>query len=394
MGQISGVLPYSKMKGYGGSGFAVGPLWSLDIPKEIFPQMLAAIPSMTQRCVSVLLNRVREVTRMEMQADKLTALGKLAANLAHELNNPASAAQRSAASLFTELREYGDRKFRLGAITHNSGTCEALQGWIADTRANMSDYLKLAQPASPLAQIDREAAILSWLEQHNVANAWEIAPVIAETSIPTTFLDEFAARFPGEITAPAMATLASSIRVERMAETVVNSTVRIFDFIAAIKDYSYMDQAPIQQIDVAQSLDRTLTMLASRLDRVTIERRYDRALPHISAYGSELNQVWTELISNALDAMEDQGTLRLTTSHLGEIICVEVCDSGPGIPPANLNRIFEPFFTTKPPGKGIGLGLDAVTRIVQKHSGSVTVDAKPGATCFQVRVPIERAEAY
>jgi signal transduction histidine kinase len=399
MGQMSGVLPFSKMKGYGGTGYAVGNVWTLDIPKGCFDEMLAAIPSMAQRCVSVLLTRVREVTRMEMQAEKLTALGKLAANLAHELNNPASAAQRSAASLFNELREYGDRKFRLGAITHNTGTCDALHLWISDTRANMSDYLKRAEPASPLAEVDREAAIFSWLERHAVPNAWEIAPVIAETSIPITFLDEFASRFPDEVIAPAMATLASSIRVERMAETVVNSTVRIFDFISAIKDYSYMDLAPIQEIDVAQSLERTLTMFASRLAGITIERDYAPDLPHISAYGSELNQVWTELIANAIDAMTENetdphGTLRLTTTHLGEMICVEVRNSGPAIPPENLNRIFEPFYTTKQPGKGIGLGLDTVQRIIQKHSGSVTVQSAEGATCFQVRVPIERTGAY
>ena len=394
MGQISGILPYSRMKGYGGSGFSVGELWALDIPKELFPEMLAAIPSMAQRCVTVLLNRVREVTRMEMQADKLTALGKLAANLAHELNNPASAAQRSAASLFTELREYGDRKFALGATCVSTQTCTRFQNWTERVRIEMADYTRPDLTRGPLDTVDREAAILDWLERHHVPDAWSIAPLIAETKFPLSHLDEFAAMFPEAVLAPAMATFASSLRVERMAETVVNSTVRIFDFISAIKDYSYMDQAPIQDIDVAQSLDRTLTMFASRLEHVTVERRYTRDLPQISAYGSELNQAWTELISNALDAMEDRGTLSISTSQFGEMICVEFCNTGPGIAPENLNRIFEPFFTTKAPGKGIGMGLDAVARIVQKHSGMVTVDSLPDSTCFQVRVPIERAEAY
>ena len=394
MGQISGILPYSRMKGYGGSGFSVGELWALDIPKELFPEMLAAIPSMAQRCVTVMLNRVREVTRMEMQADKLTALGKLAANLAHELNNPASAAQRSAASLFNELREYGDRKFALGATCVSTQTCTRFQDWTERVRKEMADYTQPDLTRGPLDTVDREAEILAWLERHHVPDAWSIAPLIAETKFPLSHLDEFAAMFPEAVLAPAMATFASSLRVERMAETVVNSTVRIFDFISAIKDYSYMDQAPIQDIDVAQSLDRTLTMFASRLEHVTVERRYTRDLPQISAYGSELNQAWTELISNALDAMEERGTLSISTSQFGEMICVEFCNTGPGIAPENLNRIFEPFFTTKAPGKGIGMGLDAVARIVQKHSGIITVDSMLDSTCFQVRVPIERAEAY
>ena len=394
MGQISGILPFSRMKGYGGSGFAVGDVWTIDIAKEHFDAMLAAIPAMAQRCVTVLLNRVREVTRMEMQADKLTALGKLAANLAHELNNPASAAQRSAASLFTELREYGDRKFALGATCVSTQTCSQFQSWINRTREEMAQYFEPEAQPNPMDTVDREAVILEWLEKNQIPDAWSIAPLIAETRFPLSHLDEFAASFPREVLAPALATFASSLRVERMAETVVNSTVRIFDFISAIKDYSYMDQAPIQQINIAQSLDRTLTMFASRTEGVNIVRDYAADLPHISAYGSELNQVWTELISNALDAMDNHGTLRLSTSHLGEMICVEVCDSGSGIRTDDLNRIFEPFYTTKQPGKGIGMGLDAVNRIVQKHSGSVTVESKPGCTCFQVRVPIERAEAY
>jgi signal transduction histidine kinase len=190
-----------------------------------------------------------------------------------------------------------------------------------------------------------------------------------------------------------------------------------------------MDQAPIQAVDIAQSLDTTLTMFASRLEHVTIDRRYDPALPHISAYGSELNQVWTELIANALDAMSKEstavgnsnssvgtsssgigassaaagnsgpddtprGTLRLKTSPLGEMVTVEVWNDGPGIPAEIVTRIFEPFYTTKPPGQGLGLGLDSVNRIVTKHNGIVTVESKPGATCFQVRLPIERAQAY
>jgi signal transduction histidine kinase len=350
----------------------------------------------------VLLNRVREVTRIELQAEKLTALGKLAANLAHELNNPASAAQRSAASLFAELRDFGDKKQQLGAALAQADQYQEYQDWVKRTRERMANYKSRAiMPSNPLDLADREDMFRRWFEAHNVPEPWKIAAVIAESPMTLAYLDEAAVAISPDALAISAIAFASSLNVERMAEVVLNSTVRIFDLISAIKDYSYMDQAPIQEIDLQQSLDTTLTMLNSRLENVVVERQYDPQLPIISAYGSELNQVWTELINNALDAMSldsidgtPRGTLRLRTSQAGEMVVVEVWNTGPGIPPDIASRIFEPFFTTKPPGQGLGLGLDSVTRIVTMHSGTVTVDSKPGATCFQVRLPIERAQAY
>ena len=395
-GQMTGMLPYSRMKGYGGDGYATGPVWVLDIHQSLFPEMLQAIPSMGQRCVSAMLDRVREITRMEQQAEKLTALGKLAANLSHELNNPASAAQRSAASLFAELRDYGDKKYLLGASCHSTETCEQLHAWATSTRTEMAEYLRQnPEPtAGPLATADREAKILVWLQQHGVPEAWSIAPTIAETRFPLDHLDAFAEKFPSEVIGPAMATFASSLRVERMAETIVNSTVRIFDLISAIKDYSYMDQAPIQDVDLAQSIANTLSMFGSRLANVRVEMNFDSELPEISAYGSELNQVWTVLIENALDAMPTGGTLRLQTKLQGQMATVEIWDTGPGIPQELQTRIFEPFFTTKAPGKGLGLGLDTAHRIVNKHSGFLRVECNERGTCFQVRLPLDQAQAY
>ena len=382
-GQITGKLPFSRMKNWGGNGYTTGPVWVLDIHESLFPEMMAAIPSMGQRCVSVLLDRVREVTRMEQQSEKLASLGKLAANLAHELNNPASAAQRSAASLFTELRAYGDKKYALGAKCLSTQTSEKLQDWIVKTRAEMADYFKMP-PAEEgvLAVADREATILAWLEQHKVPEAWNIAPTMAETRFPLRYLEEFAAEFPDEVLAPAMATLASSLRVERMAETIVNSTVRIFDLISAIKDYSYMDQAPIQDVDLPQSLERTLTMFGSRLNGIEVETDFDPELGTVAAYGSELNQVWTALIENAIDAMPDGGKMTLKTQLQGQMAMVEVWDSGPGVADELKSRIFEPFFTTKAPGRGLGLGLDTAQRIVNKHSGFSAGRVEAGPDLF------------
>jgi signal transduction histidine kinase len=394
-GQMTGLLPFSRMKSYGGDGYAVGPVWALDVDHRLFPEMLAAIPSMGQRCVSLLLDRVREITRMEQQAEKLNALGKLAANLAHELNNPASAAQRSAAGLFRELREYGDQKYRLGKLSLADEQTRSYKAWVEKARERMNAYTSVPQaPQSPLATMDREEMLVKWLTEHNIPEPWTIAPALSETNLGLDLLDELVEIATPEILPVAVATIAGSLRVERMAETVVDSTVRIFDLISAIKDYSYMDQAPIQDVDLAQSLENTLVMLNSRLKNVEVVLEFDPELPPVSAYGSELNQVWTELIENALEAMHDHGTLRLTTHLSGSLALVEVWDSGPGIDPAIKSRIFEPFFTTKAPGLGLGLGLDTVQRIVSKHSGFVTVESKPGATCFQIRLPLDRVEAY
>ena len=177
----------------------------------------------------------------------------------------------------------------------------------------MTAYSPLAIDANPMQVVDRESKLLGWLEQHKVPNAWSIAPSLAEANVPIGSLEELAQLFPDEVLAPAMATFAAAIRVERMAETIVGSTVRIFDLISAIKDYSYMDQAPMQEVNVAQSLENTLSMFASRLGKIAVEMNFDPELPPIRAYGSELNQVWTALIENALDAMPNGGTLMLTT---------------------------------------------------------------------------------
>ncbi len=397
VGQLNGKLPYSRMKTYGGEGYAVSECWVLRMHQDLFPELLLAIPAIGQKCVSILLDRVREVTRMEQQAEKLAALGKLAANLAHELNNPASAAQRSAASLFAELRSYGDKKYKLGSVCSLPETRDRFQKWMIDIREQMSEYLGPhgeALASSPLAFVDREAEVLEWLERHQIADAWEIAPPIAETRFPLSNLDDLAANFPGPVLAPALATFASSLRVERMAETILGSTARIFDIISAIKDYSYMDQAPIQQVDLAQALEVTLSMFGSRLSNISLETDFDATLQPISAYGSELNQVWTALIENALDAMPEGGTLGLKTKLLGQLALVEIWDTGPGIAAELKSRIFEPFFTTKAPGSGLGLGLDTAQRIVSRHNGFISVQSKPGETCIQVRLPLSRAEAY
>jgi signal transduction histidine kinase len=350
---------------------------------------------MGQRCVTLLLDRVRDFTRMDEQAEKLLALGKLAANLSHELNNPASAAQRSAASLSAELPEVDEAKYRLGRLFASEEELQRYNAWVKRARAEVKASAGFSPiPHNPLEASDREAEIVRWLESHNVDSPWNIAPALAESRISVATLDELAAAVNAEVLPPAIATVAGSLRLERMAETVVDSSDRIFELISAIRGYAFMDQAPVQDIDLPQSIENTLAMFRSRTGRVEIRLEFDQDFPPVSAYGSELNQVWSALIENALDAMHDHGTLTISIRLTGQTAIVEVRDDGPGIDPAIQSRIFEPFFTTKPIGTALGLGLDTVQRIVNKHSGSVAVDSKPHATCFQVRIPINRLQAY
>ena len=389
-GQMTGYLPFSRMKTSGGQGFAVTPVWALLIHKSLFPEMLAAIPSMAQRVVSTLLDRVREVTRIEQQAEKLTALGKLAGNLAHELNNPASAAQRAASSLVTEIRANRQNRFKLVNLCLSKEQVAAVDAWELKvfSRAFKPDALTVT------ALIAREESLRAWLTALGCAEPWDIAPQLAEQDVSLADLEELSSIIGPNEACVALEYFARYLRTSRSVDTLVNSTARIFDLISAVKAYSYMDRAPILEIDVPAGLDATLQMLQSRMTNVQVVRDYQPDLPRISAYGSELNQVWTALIENALDALGNQGQLRITCRLEADMLLVEIWDTGPGIPPQIQDRIFEPFFTTKPPGHGLGLGLDNAMRIVRKHRGHIGVKSEPGSTCFRVRIPLQQLQAY
>jgi signal transduction histidine kinase len=389
-GQITGLLPFSRMKAYGGLGYTSAPTWGLEFDRSLFPEMLKAIPSLADKLVGILLDRVREVTRIEQQSEKLNALGKLAGNLAHELNNPASAAQRSAAGVLEELRVYGHERFNLGRLCLSTEKTERVQDWEGDVR---SEAKRLGKPAET-EQTRREDEIVQWLHHHDIHESWHIAPELAEFGVVPGQLEPLVEFLdPGAI-AVVLSQFTSSLRTERIAEAMLDSTARIFDLIRAIKDYSYMDQMPIQEVDIPQSLENTLAMVASRLRKVKIIRDYEPNLPCVGAYGRELNQVWTALIENALDAVHDEGEIRLLVRTNADMMLVEVWDDGPGIPAELQARIFEPFFTTKAPGSGLGLGLDVVNRIVRMHKGFVSVQSKPGETCFQIRLPLQQGQAY
>jgi len=392
-GQMTGLLPFSRMKASGGQGFAVSPVWALLVNKDQFPAMLEAIPSMAQRVVSTLLDRVREVTRIEQQAEKLGALGKLAGNLAHELNNPASAAQRAAASLVMELRANRENRFKLVNLCLTEEQIRGIEAWEQKVLGRSTRH----ETRDAGEQIQLEEDLRSWLTKLPCDTAWEVAAQLAEQLTTVADLEELRNLMgPGEA-GISLQFFARYLRSSRSVDTLLNSTARIFDLISAVKAYSYMDRAPILEVDVPAGLDATIQMLQSRMKNIEIERHYDADLPRISAYGSELNQVWTALIENALDALEETshgGKLKLTCRLEGEMMLVEIWDTGPGIPPELQDRIFEPFFTTKAPGQGLGLGLDNAMRIVRKHRGHLSVRSDPGSTCFRVRLPLDQLQAY
>ncbi len=392
-GQMTGLLPFSRMKAAGGQAVAVSPGWAILIHKSQFAEMLEAIPSMAQRVVSTLLDRVREVTRIEQQAEKLTALGKLAGNLAHELNNPASAAQRAASSLVGELRLNRQNRFRLVNLCLSQEQINEIEVW----EQRLIDRPQAAEAPDAGSLITNEEALRTWLFALPCDTAWDVAAQLGEQGATVADLEDLRAFLGPEETCVTLQYFARYLRSTRAVDTLIHSTARIFDLISAIKAYSNMDRAAILEVDVPAGLDATVQMLQSRMRNITVVREYQPDLPSISAYGGELNQVWTALFENALDAMagrDGTGCLRIACRMEADMFLVEVWDNGGGIPPELQDRIFEPFFTTKPPGHGLGLGLDNAQRIVRKHRGHLSVRSEPGSTCFRVRLPLNQFQAY
>jgi signal transduction histidine kinase len=381
-GDVTGVLPFSRMKAFSVTVRAVLPMHSLAFPTSKFPELFQRMPELSQRLVGLLTDRVRNVTREEQQREKLAALGKLSAGLAHELNNPSAAARRSAAA----LRECLER-LRVAARSSRLGPEDC--GLLAQREEEIRAALKPADYKDEFARVEREEAIQSWLESRGVAEAWKLAPLLADAHLSNDQLESFAGA-AGPSPGPELTRFATLLEMDRIAGELEQSTARISDLIKAIKEYSFMDQAPLQEVDIKSSLETTLIIMHHKLKRgIKVERDYAPDLPKVMAYGSELNQVWTNLIDNAADAMKDSGKLLVRAVRENEYVLVEIVDSGPGIPPEVQSRIFEPFFTTKGVGEGTGLGLDVVYRIVKKMRGLITVKSAPGETRFQVRLPIQ-----
>jgi signal transduction histidine kinase len=382
--QVTGLLPYSRLARSQGTGRAILPTRMLRLHKDHFPEMLRRMPELGKRLVALMSDRIREVTRQETEHEKLLALGKLSAGLAHELNNPASAARRASSNLLEALEAVRDASLRLLQYPLTSMQKEAIARFEIEAA-----HRAPATSSNPLEISDREQRLTEWLESRGVAEPWKITPALVESCIEPAELEGLAAEIGNSVMEPALARVARILAIYGLVREIDISTRRISELVSAVKEYSYMDQAASQEVDVRQGLENTLLIFAYRLKSgVTLVRDYAPDLPRICARGSELNQVWTNLIDNALDAMGGAGELRVRTARDPEGILVEIGDTGPGIPREIQPRIFDPFFTTKAVGEGTGLGLDTACRIIRNHHGTIHVDSKPGDTRFQVRLPL------
>jgi len=381
-GAVTGVLPFSRMKQFTVGGRAVTDSRALRFPASLFPDLVQKMPELTKRLVGLMSDRIREVTRMEQQKDRLAALGKLSAGLAHELNNPASAAKRAA----SQLR---DMLTRIRDASHDLGRREL-------TPAQKSEVEKLeaslvqsdAPPLDALAASDLEDQLDSLLRSHGQTDLWQLAAHLARKNFKPAVLEQLFATLDAGTARAALVRISASVEIADLLNQIESSTSRISDLVSAIKEYTFMDQAPLQNVDIVKTLETTLTILNHKLKRgVTVVRDYQKTPLLVNSFGSELNQVWTNIIDNAIDAMGGKGELRVRAYRDADCVVVEIGDNGPGISDAVEPHIFEPFFTTKGVGEGTGLGLDTVQRIVKKHRGTIQVESKPGDTRFSVWLP-------
>jgi signal transduction histidine kinase len=331
------------------------------------------------------------------QRERLLALGALSAGLTHELNNPAAAAVRATAGLREHVMRLRQKLPAMASGQHDGALLTLLVKLLDDAIGRLGT----APARGPLETADLEDAVTDWLDDHGIAKSWELAPAIVAASIHTEKLDQIAAAVAsaggndGADLGGALRWLADTVETELLLSEIGDSVARISSLVGAAKQYSQLDRAPYQVVDIHDLLDSTLAMLTGKIgDGVTVVRDYDRSLPRIPAFPSELNQVWTNLIDNAVSAMAGSGTLTIRTARDRDRLLVEFGDTGSGVPPEIRDRIFDPFFTTKPVGQGTGLGLDISYRIVVgRHHGDLRVESVPGDTRFRAWLPLEPPEA-
>jgi signal transduction histidine kinase len=382
-GDVTGVLPFSRMKQFPLDARATTDGKILRFPSSLFPELVQKMPELTKRLVGVMSDRIRETTRMEQQRDRLASMGKLSAGLAHELNNPASAAKRAAAQLREVLKKIRD-------ASHELGRRELTAAQKSEIENLEASFIQQGEVAlDPLQLTDLEGRFDSLLRSHGQNDLWQLAADLARRNVKPEAIESLFSILDADTARAALIRIAASVEIASLLNEIESGTSRISDLVRAIKEYTYMDQTPVQNVDVVKSLETTLTILNHKLKHgVVVQREYQPVPLLVNSFGSELNQVWTNIIDNAIDAMRGKGELRVRTYRDDDCVVVEITDNGPGIPPDIQPHIFEPFFTTKKVGEGTGLGLDTALRIVKKHRGTIEVSSKPGDTRFQVWLPL------
>lgn len=361
------------------------------LPKSFNPVFLRArlASSLRRKKLRDLEQAYLQQEVMLRQSEKLATLGRLSAGMAHELNNPASAALSGSQQLDTVFGKLVQASIAINAADLSRHQIQELEGLLSTINTS-SDHKEVLDP---LTRSDREMEMEDWLDEIGLENAWEYAPTMVDVGLDSDTLQHFTDLFDTKQLAVIFSWLTNVASIKELIQVVREGTGRISSIVGALKTYSYLDQAPIQNVDVHEGLNNTLLMLNNRLKRgITVHREYDHHLPHIEAYGSELNQVWTNIIDNAISAMNEQGELTIRTYQDKGWVVVEIEDNGPGISLEVQTKIFDPFFTTKPPGEGTGLGLNISHNIiVEKHQGDISVISEPGSTCFCVRLPPNQA---
>lgn len=384
-GDVSGMLPYSRMKAPPGDNYLEERSEVLALHESHFQEMVHQCPEFTAHTVHLMLDRARSFKASDLQGEKMMALGKLAAGLAHELNNPASAAVRGASLLREGLSTTDDALSRLAGAGLTGRQLMAIEGLRAACLVEPSQDL-----LTPIERADREDAILDWLERHRADPA--LAGPLADTSATLATLDSLAEIVvEPETLDAALGWIANRCSIHSLASHIESAVSRIHEIVAAVKRFTYMDRIAVPEaVDVETGLRDTLTMMASRVraKNATVSLDIDPDVPAVQAVGGELNQVWLNLLDNALDAIAEGGTVRITAGREIDRVVVRIVDNGPGIPDDALPLIFDPFFTTKPPGQGTGLGLDVTRRLLQGFRGDISVVSNPGATEFRVGLAI------
>ena len=360
-------------------------LYKLDA--DAFWNMLRICPEVLKSIVSTSAERAQLHETVSQQQAKLASLGTLAAGLAHELNNPAAAIRRSASEAREVFRGSSARAIELNALEMTTEEREFVAGLPEEVAKRTENSPKL----DSLDRSDREDEVAVWLEDHG-AEPWDLSPTLVNAGLDVEWLESLTGHVSGEHVPNVLGWLAAEMEGDELLCEIESGSARISELVKAIKSYSHMDQAPMQKVNIHEGIESTLTMLGHKLKEgsVTVERDYGEDLPKVCAHGSELNQVWTNLLDNAIDAVDGDGRIEVRTARENGRVLVEISDTGPGIPEDVRGKIFEPFFTTKDVGKGTGLGLDIVRRIIiGKHKGDVRLDTGPDGTTFRIRLPID-----